>query len=82
MMTAIKKDPVFSAPLAWDDPDFGGKDVSLKDYNVLWHECIANEALVRILHGNLIHALSAEDCAFLDIVQDITRNVNEYQLLC
>ena len=54
MTAAIKKDPVFSAPLAWDDPDFEGKDVSLKDYNVLWHECIANEALARMLASMIV----------------------------
>jgi len=62
-MTAIKKDPVFSAPLAWDDPDFEGKDVSLKDYNVLWHECIANEAVARILFSGLSSSMTNEDNA-------------------
>lgn len=60
-MTAIKKDPVFSAPLAWDDPDFEGKDVSLKDYNILWHECIANEAVARMLFSGLSADVMNED---------------------
>ncbi len=60
-MTVNTKDPVFSAPLAWDDPDFEGKDVSLKDYNVLWHECVANEAIARELADCYLGIMGVSD---------------------
>ena len=67
-MTAIKKDPVFSAPLAWDDPDFEGKDVSLKDYNVLWHECVANEAIANLLFEEMSAEINREDVDYLESI--------------
>lgn len=69
-MTTTKKDPIFSMPLAWDDPDFEGKDVSLKDYNVVWHECVANEAIANMLFSDLTFTTSKQDSAFLDKVTD------------